>query len=134
MQDSDRAWHLVPRNRGKEPIIPEEDDALADDELSSGSSSPLGRSPAKNTRAKLRKRTLHHHAFSDVVSGSSRWARREAGRGQYQLDRASDDASVLLAGAMPSMPFVHPAFGKRPTFYMPPTTSIWGPDDMLSLP
>ena len=83
MQDSGRAWHLVPQNRGKEPIIPYEANAPVDDELSLGSSPPLGLSPAKNTRAKSRKRTSHRPAFSDVISGASRRARREAGRGQH---------------------------------------------------
>ena len=86
MKDSGRALHPVPRNRGKEPIIPDEADAPADDELSSGSSPPLGLSLAKNTRVKLRKRTSHCPAFNDVVSGASRRARREVGRGQNQLN------------------------------------------------
>ena len=59
MQDSDRALHLVPRNKGKEPIILNEVDALIDDELSLGTSPPLDPSPSKNTIAKLRKRTSH---------------------------------------------------------------------------
>ena len=42
--------------------------------------------------------------------------------------------STLLAGMMPSIPLVRPAFGTRPTFYMPPAASIRRPDDMLSLP
>ena len=82
VQDSGRALHPVPRNRGKEPIIPNEADALADDELSSGSFPPLGLSLAKNIRAKSRKRTSHRLTFSDSVSGASRWVRRKAGRGQ----------------------------------------------------
>ena len=35
---------------------------------------------------------------------------------------------------MPSIPFVHPAFGTWPIFYMPPVALIRGPDDMLSSP
>ena len=32
------------------------------------------------------------------------------------------------------MPLVYPTFGTGPTFYMPPATLIWRPDDMLSSP
>ena len=134
MQDSGRALHPIPRNRGKEPIISDEADALADDELSLGSSPPLGPLPVKNTRARLRKRTSHHFAFNNVVSDASRQVRREASRGQYQPDQAVDDASILPTSAMPSMPFVHPAFGTGPTFYMLPAAPIREPDDMLSSP
>ena len=81
LQDSGRALHPVPRNRGKEPIIPDEVDAPTDDELSSGSFPPLGLSPTKNTRAKSRKRTSHLPAFNNTVSGASHWARREADKG-----------------------------------------------------
>ena len=35
---------------------------------------------------------------------------------------------------MPQMPFVHHAFGVGPAFYMPPTTLIRRPYDMLSSP
>ena len=42
--------------------------------------------------------------------------------------------SVLPTGAMSSMPFVHPAFGTGPTFYMPLAVPIRGPDDMLYTP
>ena len=42
--------------------------------------------------------------------------------------------SVLPVGTMPPMLLVHPAFGTGPMFYMPPTTLIRRPDDMLSSP
>ena len=35
---------------------------------------------------------------------------------------------------MPPKPFIHPAFGTGPTFYMPPAALIRRPDDMLSSP
>ena len=75
-------------NKGKKPIVLDDVDIPADDELSSGSSPSLSLSPIKDaqgsTKAKSRKRPSHHHAFSDVVSGSSRRARRKAGRRQNQ--------------------------------------------------
>ena len=41
---------------------------------------------------------------------------------------------VLPAGAMPSIPLVHPTFGIGLTFYMSPIALSRRPDDMLSLP
>ena len=38
----------------------------------------------------------------------------------------------MPVGVMPSMSFVHPAFGKGPTFYMSPVAPIRGPDEMFS--
>ena len=134
MQDNGRALHPAPRNGGKEPIILDEADILTDDELSSGSFPPLGLSPAKNIRAKLCRNNLYRHAFSNAISGASGQARREASKGLNQPDRALGDASVLLVGMMPSMSFVHPTFGIRPTFYMLLVAPIRGPEDMLSLP
>ena len=80
---------------------------------------------------------------TDVVSGASRRVRKEIGRRQNQLGQTLGNASVLPEGAMPpillegTMPpilLVHPSFGTTPKFYMSPTTSIRGPDDMLSSP
>ena len=53
--DSGQAAYPITRNKGKEPVIPSDVDTLANDELSLGSSPHLGLSPAKNTRARLRK-------------------------------------------------------------------------------
>ena len=86
VQDSGRALHQIPRNRGKEPIILDEDDTPVDGELSLSSSPHLGLSPTKNRRAKSSKRTSYRPAFSDVVSGMFRRAKREAGKGQNQPD------------------------------------------------
>ena len=130
--------HPIPRNRGKEPVILDDVDTPGDDELSSGSSPSLSLSPAKNaresTKAKSRKKSSHHLAFSDAISGASRRARREVGGRQNQSDQALRNASVLPAYMMPPISFVHPSFDTGPTFYMPPTTLIQRLDDMLSLP
>ena len=88
----------------------------------------------ESTKAKSSKRPSHHSAFSDVVSGMSRKARREAGRRQNQPFQVPRNASVLPKGTMPPMSLIHPAFGTRPTFYIPPTTLIHRRNDMLSLP
>ena len=126
--------HLVPRNREKEPIIPDEADILADDELSLGISPPLGLSLTKNIRAKLHRKTSYRLAFSDAIRGASHQARREASRGLNQQNRALGDASALVTDTMPSMAFVHPTFGTGLTFYMLLVAPIQGPDDMLSSP
>ena len=138
---------LIARNRRKEPIISDYVDTPKDDELSSGSSSPLSLSLTKDargsTKAKSHQRPSQHLAFSDSVSYASRRARREAGMRQNQPIQAPRNVSVLLEGAtppelpasmMPPMPLVHPAFGAGPTFYMLPITLIRRLDDMLSLP
>ena len=74
----------IARDKGKGPVAPDDVDTPADDELSSSSSPSLNLSPKKNTRESIRtishKRTSPHPTFSDVVSGASRRARREAGR------------------------------------------------------
>ena len=94
----------IARNRGKEPIIPNDVNTPGDDELSSSSSPSLSLSPAKDAReslnARSHKRPLYHPTFNDVVSGASRKARREAGRRQTQPDQAPKNASILPVGTM----------------------------------
>ena len=74
----------ITRNRGQEPIVPDDVDTLADDELSSGSSSPLSLSTTKDTQGSIKEKShkmpSQHPAFINVISGASRRARREAGR------------------------------------------------------
>ena len=126
--------HPIARNKVKKPTIPDDVNTPTNDELSSSSSPSLSLSLAKNTRAKSLNRFSHCPTFSDIVSGASRQARREVGRGQNQPDRVPGKESVIPAGAMPLMPLVHPAFGTWPTFYIPLAALIRGPGDMLSLP
>ena len=124
------------RNRGKEPIIPDDVDTLVDDELSSGSSPSLSPSPTKNAResikVKSRKKPSHHPAFSDAINGISRRARRKLGKRQNRPYQALGNASILPKSKMPPMPLVHPAFGTGPTFYMMLGALIRRPNDMLS--
>ena len=69
----------VKQNRGKEPILPGNSDAAADDELSSGSSPLPDLSPPKNNvEAELRKRPPRRSSRS--VSGMHRQVRREISR------------------------------------------------------
>ena len=89
VRDNGQVVHPIARNKGKETIILEDVNTLANDELSSDSFPSLSLSLEKNawesTKAKSCKRPSHHPAFSDVVSGTSHRARREAGRRQNKL-------------------------------------------------
>ena len=144
LRDSGRAVQSITSNSGKEPIILDDVDTLADDELSSISSPSLNLSPTKNAwenaKAKSVRSLSHHPTFSDAVSGASRRASRETSRRQNQPVQALRNASVLPegimppvlpVGMMPQMSFVHLAFGTGPTFYMPPAALICRIDDML---
>ena len=88
VRDNGRAALPTSRNKGKEPAVPDDVDTSANNELSSSSSPSLSLSPTKNTRegakAKSRKRPAHHSTFSNVVSGTSRRARRGTSRRQNQ--------------------------------------------------
>ena len=103
----------------------------------------LTKNAQENIKAKSRKRPSHFSAFDDAVSSVFCRARREGGRRQNQPVQALGNALVLLegmtplvlpAGMMPLMMFIHPAFGIRQTFYMPPAALIRRLDDMLSSP
>ena len=78
--------HPIAGNRGKEPIIPDNVDTPANDELSSSSSPSSSLSLVKNAReskkAKSYKKPLHLPTFSNVVSEASSRVRRKAGRRQ----------------------------------------------------
>ena len=82
VRDSSRAAHPTAHNKGKEPIVPHDVDTPVDDELSLGNSPSLSLSLIKDargsTKTKSHKRPLHHPAFSDVISGTSHRARKEA--------------------------------------------------------
>ena len=137
VRDSGRAVQLIARYKGKKPIIPNDVDTLADDELSSSSSLYPSLSLTRmlgRARRRLRKRPLSLPTFSNAISGASRRTRKEARRRQNRLDQALRNPSMLPSGTMPPLPLVHPAFGTWPTFYMPATTLIHRLDDMLSSP
>ena len=138
---------MIARNKGNELVILDDVDTPADDELSSGSSLSLSLSLVKNaresTKAKSCKRPSYLLALNNVVSSASRRVRREGERRQNQTIQAHGNASILSegtmppvlpAGVVPSMSFVHPAFGTGPTFYMLPRTIICRPDSMLFSP
>ena len=124
VRDGGRAAYSITCNKGKEPVILDNVDTLADDELFSRNSPSLSLSPTKNAqesaKAKLRKRPSHHLTFSDVVSIASCRAGRETSKWQNHTVQALRNASVLPEGVMPlvfrvgTMPLmlvVHPTFG-----------------------
>ena len=83
-QDSGHNTQSITCDKRKGPIVPDNVNTPADNELSSGSSPSLNLSLAKNTRESIRirsrKRPSPHHAFSDAISSASRKARREVSR------------------------------------------------------
>ena len=80
------------------------------------------------------KRPSPHPAFSDVVSGASRKARREAGKSKYWSSQAPRNPSALPSSMSPPTLPAHPAFGTTPMFYILPVALIRIPDDVLSSP
>ena len=76
MQDSDQE---KPRNKEKEPVVPDNVDTPAGDELSLGSSLDL--SPAKSSKAKSFQRHSHRPTFSNANGGAYCRAGRETGQG-----------------------------------------------------
>ena len=132
MQDSSQARHSIARDKGKEPIVPNNVDTPTDNELSSSNLPDL--SLAKSSRARLRQRCSHRPAFSNAVSGTLRRARKKVSRGQNQLNGVPRNASTLPTSVMPPIPPVYPAFSTRPMLYIPPAATIRSPDNMLSSP
>ena len=63
--------HPIIHNKGKDPIVLNDVDTPVDDEFSSGSTPSMSFSPAKNTRAKLRKRPVI--ALSSVIPLVDDW-------------------------------------------------------------
>ena len=116
MQDSSQAKHPIAYNKGKEHMIPDNIDTLADDELSS--SSPPNLSLEKNSRAKSSQRRSHRPAFSNANGGTFCQARRETSQGQNQPNEVSGNASALHTGLMPPMPPTYLAYGTGHALYI----------------
>ena len=78
-RESSHPTPLIKQNRGKEPILPSDNDAIEDDELSSGNSPQPDLSPPKNNvEVEIRKRLLR--CSSRSVSSKHRRVRREISR------------------------------------------------------
>ena len=121
----------VKQNKGKEPIRPEDSDAVADDELSFGSS-PLPDLPPPKNNVEAESRKRPPRPFSRSVSDMPCWVRREFSRERRKSERALENIPAWLGGAAPSLPFGYPTFGAARVPYMPAPTAVRGPEDMLS--
>ena len=69
----------VKQNKGKEPILPRNSNAAANDELSYGSTPLLNLSPPKNNVAVESRKSPPHHS-SRSISGMHHRVRREISR------------------------------------------------------
>ena len=119
--------------KGKEPILPNNSDATADDKLSSGSSPLPDLPPLKNNvEAESRKRPSRRS--NRFISGMHRRAQKEISKEQQQSEQALENVSTWHRGMAPSFLFVYPTFGATPTPYMLASTIVWGLEDMLSSP
>ena len=78
-QNGGQAKHPTVHDKGKKPIIPDDADAPADDELSSRSS--LNPSPVKSSRARSCQRHSHHPPISNTNNDLLFQAGRETSRG-----------------------------------------------------
>ena len=123
----------IKQNKGKEPILPGDSDAVADDELSFGSS-PLPNlpPPKNNVEVESRKRSLR--CSSRFVSGMPHPVRREISREWQQSEQAIENMPTRHRVVAPSFLFVYATFKVEPTLYMPASTTVWGPEDMLFFP
>ena len=88
VQDGNRAKHPVVRNKGKEPIV-SDNEAPTDDELSSGmspsTSHPPGRTARGSARAKSPRKHSYHPTLSDAVRGAFHRDREQENRRQHEM-------------------------------------------------
>ena len=126
-QVSGQAKHPIIRDKGKKPIALDDVDIPTNDELSLDSSP--NPSLVKSNKGRSRQRHSHRPAFSNSNNGTSHWA---TGRVHNQPNEAPGNVFTLPTGAIQPMQQIYPAFGTRPALYMPPTTAIRSPNDMLS--
>ena len=120
-------------NKGKKPILMGESDPPADDELSSGSSPLLDRSPPQNNaEAKSKKRPPRRSSCS--VSGVHRQVLREASRDKRHSELAPEYAPVRLEGMAPQFLPMHHPFGAASVPHLVSFPTFRVPEDMLSSP
>ena len=120
-------------SKGKEVTAPDDVDLPADDELSSGSSLLLRRSPSPNaTEAQSRKRPPRRSCRS--VSVARRRALRDPSRDQRPPTPAHQYVPNRAGGFPPPMPSMYPPYGAAPMLQMIAPSAVRGPQDMLSTP
>ena len=120
-------------NKGKEPILMGESDPPADDELSSGSSPLLARSPPQNNvEAESKKRPTRRS--SRFVSGACRPVRRETSRDRRHSELAPEYMPIRPRGMAPQFSPVHHPFGVASAPFLVSFLDVRGLEDMLSSP
>ena len=128
--------HPFPPSRtgkGKEVAVPDDIDLSADDELSSGSSPLLRRSPSPNAvEAHLRKRLPRRSSQS--ISVARRRVRREPSKDQRPLTPAPQYVPDRAGGFPPPVPSMYLPYEVAPTPQMITPSAVRGPQDMLSTP
>ena len=124
---------LAQPNKVKELILVGESDPPADDELSSGSSPLLDRSPPlNNAEDESKNRPLRRSSRS--VSGVRRRVRREASRDKRHSQLAPEYVPIRLGGMAPQFPPMHHPFGAASVPHLVSFPAIRGLEDMLSSP
>ena len=113
----------VKQNRGKEPILPGDSDAVAEDALSF-CSSPLPdlSLPKNNVETESRKRPPRRSSRS--VSGMHRQVRSEISRERQQSEQAPENVPMWHRGIATPLPFMYPTFGVAPAPHMLTFTTV----------
>ena len=128
IQENGPVRHPAVRDKGKNPIALNDVDTPANDELSSGSSPNLSPIKSKSNKDRMHQRRSHRPAFSDSNNGM---LHRVTNRGQNLPSTRehicfTHDPNTRATGL--------PTFGTRPALYVPPTSMIRDPNDILSSP
>ena len=110
-----------------------ESDPPADNELSSGSSPLLDRSPNQNN-AKVESKKRPPRRFSRSVSGAYRRVRRKASKDRRHSELTPEYLPVRLGGMAPQFPPVHHPFGAASVLHLVSFSAVWGLEDMLCSP
>ena len=88
--------------------------------------------PKNNVEAESRKRPPC--CSNRSVSGMHSRVRRGFSREQRQSKKAPENAPAWHWGVAPTLPFMYPTFGVAPAPYILASTTVRGPEDMISSP
>ena len=110
-----------------------ESDPPVDEELSSGSSPLLDRSPPQNNaEAEFKKKPPCRSSRS--VSGACRQVRKEVDKDRRHSELAPEYVLVPLEGMAPQFPLVHHPFGAASIPHLVSFSAVRGLEDILSSP
>ena len=120
-------------DKGKEVAVLDDINLSADEELSSDSSPLPRRSPSPNAvEAQSRKRPPRRPSRS--ISTAQRRVRREASKDRHQSEPAHEYAPERPGGVAPQVPSMYPPFGVAISPHMFFSSTLRGPQHMLSSP